>query len=186
MRIAKILCLIALLGLPWLALCAQGQNTPKEISMKEIHQQLGVDLFNQSWELLLKEDRSPEDEAILINTVHASLWHWRQIGQPINILRGEWMICHVYTLLEHKEEALYHANNVMRLKEEIKPQDWDLAYCYEAMARVMALYQNQEEFERYYALALEAKEQIKENDDRIQFGIDLEDEHWFGLRYEGN
>lgn len=77
-------------------LVAQNADT-KELSMKDIHQQLAADLFNQSWDLLMKQDRSPEEENTLINQAHASLWHWRQIGKPINILRGEWMICHVYS-----------------------------------------------------------------------------------------
>ncbi|MFO8145591.1 MAG: hypothetical protein R6T89_07690, partial [Candidatus Syntrophosphaera sp.] len=119
--------------------------------------------------------------ARLIEEVYASLWHWRQIGQPINILRGKWMICHVYTLLEHKEEALYHANEVMRLKDEINPTDWDLAYCYEAMARVMALHQNKDEFQRYYDLALEAGKKIAGEGDRKQFDADMTDEYWFGM-----
>ncbi|MFO8144910.1 MAG: hypothetical protein R6T89_04195 [Candidatus Syntrophosphaera sp.] len=79
--------------------------------MTELHQKLAVDLFNQSWDLLLKQDRTADETAALIDMVHASLWHWRQIGQPINILRGKWMICHVYTLLEHKEEALYRRSS---------------------------------------------------------------------------
>lgn len=163
-------------------LVAQNADT-KELSMKDIHQQLAADLFNQSWDLLLKQDRSPEEENTLINQAHASLWHWRQIGQPINILRGEWMICHVYTLLEHPEAALYHANNILRLQDEIQPTDWDLAYCYEALARVMALKQDQVEFERWYALALEAGAQIAAEGDRKQFEADLNDDNWFGLKY---
>ena len=160
-----------------------GQNAiNKEDHMKEMHQKLGIELFNKSWELLLKPDRTPDDVAVLVNTVHASLWHWRQLEQPINVLRGEWMVCHVYTLLEHKEEALYHANNVMRLKEKINPTGWDPAYCYEAMARVMALHGNKNEFQRYYALALEAGEKIAEDGDRQQLDADLNDEYWFGMR----
>jgi len=77
--------------------------------MQQVHQELSLNLFNQSWDVLLKADRSRKDEDVLLNMVHASLYHWRMIGQPINILRGEWMIAHVYTLLGHKDAALYHA-----------------------------------------------------------------------------
>lgn len=71
----------------------------------------------------------------------------------------------------------------MRLKEEIRPADWDLAYCYEAMARVMALKQDQAEFERWYALDLEAGRQIASEGARRQFESDLNDGNWFGLNY---
>ncbi|MDD4223281.1 MAG: hypothetical protein PHD87_01700 [Candidatus Cloacimonetes bacterium] len=171
-----------LLGTIFLPLAAQTNS--KEANMKEIHQTLAVDLFNQSWDLLLKPDRSLDETDTLINQVHASLWHWRQIGQPINILRGEWMVCHVYTLLEHPEAALYHANNVLRLKDEIQPTDWDLAYCYEAMARVMALKQDREGFQHWYALAVAAGKQIAAAGDRGQFEADLNDDFWFGMQYQ--
>ncbi|MGC9361873.1 MAG: hypothetical protein ACP5F3_02985, partial [Candidatus Syntrophosphaera sp.] len=146
--ISIVLCLGGLAVLPLAA-----QTEQREENMTQAHQKFAADLFNQSWGLLLKQDRTADETATLIDMAHASLWHWRQVGQPINTLRGQWMVCHVYTLLEHREEALFHANEVMRLKEEIKPKDWDLAYCYEAMARVMALRQDKEQFQRYYGLA---------------------------------
>lgn len=177
-----LLLMLLLLGGFIIPLKAEAQMPEKESIMKEQHIQLAIDLFNQSWDLLMKSDRSSDDEAVLINTVHASLWHWRQAGQPINVLRGEWMICHVYTLLQHREEAIYHANNVLRLKEELAPTDWDLAYCYEAMARVMALHGNNEEFEKYHALAEEAGKKIAEEDDRKQFEADMNDANWFGMK----
>ncbi len=149
--------------------------------MHEIHQQQAIELFNGSWDLLLKEKRSAEEENTLFNMVHASLYHWRKVGQPINILRGEWMICHVYTLLSHKEEAMYHAKNVLRLMEEQKPTDWDLAYCYEAMARVYALWQNKEGFMQYHELAVKAGKEIAELESRQQFESDLADANWFGM-----
>jgi len=150
--------------------------------MKEIHQELAVNLFNQSWDILLKENRSREDEDALLNTVHASLYHWRQIGQEINVLRGEWMICHVYTLLGHKDAALYHGENVLRLKDKLNPVDWDLAYCYEAMARVQALRGDKQEFAKYYQLGIEAGKQISDEDSRKQFDADMNDEYWFGMK----
>ncbi len=150
--------------------------------MQDMHRQLGIQLFNGSWDLLLKENRTREDEDTLLNMVHASLYHWRQVGQPINVLRGEWMICHVYTLLRHKEEALYHAENVLRLMEEQKPTGWDLAYCYEAMARTQALLGNKKLFTKYYALARDAGSQITTPEDRQQFESDMQDEYWFGMR----
>jgi len=150
--------------------------------MKQFHRDLGASTFNRSWEILLKEDRKRTDEDYLLNMVHASLFHWRQVGEPVNVLRGEWMIAHVYTLLKHKEAAFYHAENVLRIAEEIKAKGWDLAYSYEAMARVMALHGNKEEFEKYHALALAAGEKIAEEGDRKQFDADMNDEYWFGMK----
>ncbi len=154
--------------------------TPDE--MQQFHRDMGAATFNRSWEILLKEDRSRQDEDYLINMVHASLFHWRQVGEPVNVLRGEWMIAHVYTLLRHKEAACYHAENTLRIAEEVKAADWDLAYSYEAMARVMALHGNKAEFEKYHALAQEAGEKIAGDGDRKQFDADMNDGYWFGMK----
>lgn len=163
---------------------ASGQTTPhsKGEIMKQFHQDQAITLFNQSWDLLLKEGRTRADEDMLLNMVHASLHHWRQIGEPINVLRGEWMICHVYTLLGHKEASLYHAQNVLRLMEEQSPVDWDLAYCYEAMARTQALLGNRDEFQKYYDLAVKAGKDIADPESRQQLETDLNDGFWFGMR----
>lgn len=150
--------------------------------MKVFHETLAPGLFNASWELLEKADRTRDDENKLINMVHASLFHWRQIGTPISILRGEWMISHVYTLLQHKEAALYHAQNTLSLAEEIEAKDWDLAYSYEAMARAYALNGNKEMFSKYYELAHEAGTAITEEGDRAQFESDMNDTNWFGMK----
>jgi hypothetical protein len=151
--------------------------------MKQFHQEQAVSLFNMSWDLLFKANRNRSDEDILINMVHASLYHWRQIGEAINILRGEWMICHVYTILKLKEAALYHAENVLRLMDEQKPVDWDLAYCYEAMARVQALLGNKDEFNKYYDLALDATAKVVDESSKSQLEADLNDEFWFGMKH---
>lgn len=157
-----------------------GEMTKEE--MLQTHHQMGVDYFNQSWSLLEKPDRNKADEDLLINMVHASLFHWRHLNQPINVLRGEWMIAHVYTLLKHKESALYHAHNTLHWAEVAKAEDWDLAYAYEAMARAQALLGNREEFSKYLEMALEAGKNIKEEGDRKQFEADFNDNNWFGMK----
>ncbi|MDZ4121208.1 MAG: hypothetical protein U1C33_02210, partial [Candidatus Cloacimonadaceae bacterium] len=106
--------------------------------MKPFHEALAPALFNASWDLLEKENRTREEDSKLINMVHASLFHWRQIGTPVNLLRGEWMISHVYALLKHSDAALYHAENGLKIALENGIKDFDLAYAYEAMARAFA------------------------------------------------
>ncbi len=161
---------------------ATKEKPMKPEEMKQFHATMAPALFNASWELLEKPDRSRDEESRLINMVHASLFHWRQIGEPVNILRGEWMIAHTYTLLNHKEEALYHAENALIKAQEIGAQDWDLAYAYEAMARAHALNQSREEFTKFYHMAIDAGKLIKEDGDRQQFESDMNDGNWFGMK----
>jgi len=95
------------------------EKTMTQDEMKQFHEALAPALFNASWDLLEKADRTIDDENKLINIVHASLFHWRQVGKRFHIMRGEWMIAHVYTILGQKEPALYHAQNCLRIAREL-------------------------------------------------------------------
>ena len=41
-----------------------------------LHRQLGVDLFNATWKLLDKPERTPGEVDTMIHTAHASAYHW--------------------------------------------------------------------------------------------------------------
>ena len=75
----------------------------------ETHRALAAGLFNRSWDLLEIEDRTARQDAELIDTAHASAWHWRQVGNAANEARGHWMLARVYSVLGHGAEAVYHA-----------------------------------------------------------------------------
>ena len=105
----------------------------------EIHRALGAGLFNRSWDLLEIEGRTARQDAELIDTAHASAWHWRQVGTAANEARGHWMLARVYSVLGHGSEALYHAgcaNEVLATGGE-GIEDWDAAAAAEAMARAL-------------------------------------------------
>jgi hypothetical protein len=182
----KIILAVVLISLAGLCLAqTDAGNTDKmmpKVDMAQMHMKMGTDYFNQSWELLDKPDRTKEDEDMLINMAHASMFHWMQVGKPVNMLRGEWLLAHVYTILKHKEEALYHAKNTLDWAKKAKAEDWDLAYAYEAMARAQALNGNKEEFKKYYQMAMDAGKKIKEEGDKKQFDKDMNDNYWFGMK----
>ena len=105
----------------------------------ETHRALAAGLFNRSWDLLEVEDRTARQDAELIDTAHASAWHWRQVGNAANEARGHWMLARVYSVLGHGAEALYHArcaNEVLDLGGE-GIEDWDRPAAAEAMARAL-------------------------------------------------
>ncbi|MDD2332512.1 MAG: hypothetical protein PHI68_07670 [Candidatus Cloacimonetes bacterium] len=150
--------------------------------MKPFHEALAPGLFNACWDLLEKTDRSRDDDNRLINFAHASLFHWKQIGAPINQQRGEWIISHVYAVLGHKEAALYHAENCYELTVKHSFTDFDLAYAYEAMARAYALNGNREKFAEFHSQAVKAMDQISKDGDRKQFAADLDSGNWNGMK----
>lgn len=154
----------------------------KRFTVEEAHKAFAAGLFNHTWELLEKADRTPEDNEMMLNSAHSSLYHWTRIGEPLNFQRGEWMIAHVYTILERDEPALHHAKRCLDLTEEHKFGDFDLAFAYEGYSRALALNGETEESDKYYNLAKEAGEQIAEKGDREYFLKVLDEGPWFGTR----
>ncbi len=106
---------------------------------EKIHKQFAVDLFNATWELLDKPVRTKEENDQMIHSAHASRYHWGIVGAPVNLARGEWQLARVYTVLNRPEPAHYHALRSLEICLAHKIGDFDLAYAYEALARVNSL-----------------------------------------------
>ncbi len=116
---------------------------------KKIHEKFGKSLFNRTWELMDKKDRTPEEDMEMIHSTHASAYHWAQIGEPINFQRGEWQISRVYSVLNHPLACLFHAQKCLEITKQNDIKDFDLAFAYEAMARAHAISGNKKEKEKF-------------------------------------
>jgi len=136
---------------------------------KKLHRKFGVALFNQTWDLIDKENRTQEEIDRMIHSAHASRFHWGIAGTPLNIARGEWQVSHVYAILNRIEPCLYHAKRCLQITLEHGFQDFDLAFAYEAMARGYSLASDKVETAKYVELAKDAAIEIKDPDDRKYF-----------------
>ena len=96
---------------------------------------LGKALFNATWTLLEKEDRTQEDDDTMLHMAHASRHHWGASKPPAaNIARGEWQCSRVYAVLGRPEPCLHHAQRVLDICQANGIGDFDLAFAYEALA----------------------------------------------------
>jgi hypothetical protein len=142
----------------------------------ELHRKLGAELFNRVWDLLAVERRTPEQDAELIHAVHASAYHWTQVGEGPRLARAEWQCSWVYSELERPEPALFHAHRCeavcRRYADEL--EDFDLPAMHEAFARAHLVAGNREEALHRLRLATDLCAQIADPEDReiIQAQID--------------
>lgn len=157
-------------------------NEEKKYSAQECNKKFAIELNNLVWNLLGKKERTHEDNEKMIHAAHASCYHWGEIGEPINLQRGEWMISHVYAILNRPEATLYHARECMELTEKHKFVDFDLAYAYETMTRAYAAAGEKSEYEKYIKLTKEAGEKIKNEEDKKIFDSDFASEPWYGMK----
>jgi hypothetical protein len=138
----------------------------KKFTEKEAHKKFAVDCFNLVWNLMEKKDRTKVDDDRMIHAAHASRFHWGEIGEPVNLERGEWQVSRMYTVLNKPQSALYHAKRCLEICKENNIGDWDIAFAYEAMARAHATAGQKTECKNNVELARKAAEQIKEKGDK--------------------
>jgi DNA-binding transcriptional MerR regulator len=140
----------------------------------QAEQALGKGLFNATWTLLEKEDRSRDDDDAMLHMAHASAHHWRQAGKPENLTRSEWQCSRVYAVLRRPEPCLHHAQRCLDHCTENGLGDFDLAFAYEALARGHAIAGDAEQAKACTEQALAAAEDIAQDDDRELLLTDLE------------
>jgi DNA-binding transcriptional MerR regulator len=146
--------------------------TPTEID-PTTRRKLAADLFNHTWTLLEKPDRTPAEDDEMIHSAHASRFHWGEVGGDVNLARGEWQCSRVYAVLGRAEPALWHARRCVAINEANGTADWDIASAYEAMARAYLAAGDLEGVATWKAKATAALDSIAEADDREVIEGDL-------------
>jgi len=151
------------------------------------HEKFAKESFNKTWDLMEKENRTFEEDNEMVHTAHTSRYHWgvlvsNELGKPVNLQRGEWQIARVYTIVKRAEPALHHANLCLKITEENKIGDFDLAFAYEALTRASALAGNKKGYTKYFKLAEEAGNKIKKKEDKDYFFEELNGGNWFNIK----
>jgi len=140
--------------------------TEQDKPIADLHRRFAVDLFNLTWDLLDKPERTPEQDDTMIHAAHASRYHWGEVGTPLEFARGEWQISRVYAVLRYPESALYHAQRCLDLCRANGIGDFDLAFAYEALARAYAIAGDDARSGEYIELAMKAAAEIAKPEDR--------------------
>ena len=139
-----------------------------------LHKKLGIELFNYTWELLDKPQRTLEEDDTMVHAAHASRFHWGKAGTALNLARGEWQISRVYAVLGRPEAARFHGQRCLELCQENGIGDFDLAFAYEALARAASVAGNAAEKTKNLAMAQDALQHIADPVDRDVVVHDLE------------
>jgi DNA-binding transcriptional MerR regulator len=127
---------------------------------------LAVDLFNHVWTLLETTDRTQLQDDEMLHAAHASRYHWGEVGEPVNLVRGEWQCSRVYSVLGRAEPAMWHARRCLALCEEHGIGDFDVAFAWEAIARAARVAGDHAEADAALTRARSLAASIAEDDDR--------------------
>lgn len=151
---------------------SEQQNNPDEL--RQWHRWFASDLFNRTWELIDKPDRTPAEDDEMIAAAMGSRYHWGTVGQPINFATGDWQISRVYAVLGQGENALHFGQRCLALCKEHNLGAFDLAYAYEAIARAHALLDNPDDRDHHITLARATGQDIDDDEDRELLMSDLD------------
>lgn len=136
---------------------------------KEEHRKLAIDLFNLTWSLLDKKDRTRDEDDKMIHAAHASRFHWGEAGTPLEFERGEAQVSRVYSVLKRSEPAICHAKRCLEICKAHSISDFDIAFGYEALSRAYAVAGVKSQCEEHFDLAKKTGERIGKEDDRKYF-----------------
>jgi hypothetical protein len=136
---------------------------------------LGAELFNRTYALMEKAERTPDEDTEMLHRAHASAYHWAQAGTAANRSRSEWQCSRVYAVLAWVEPALHHARRCLEIvqahPDEMK--DWDLPAAYEALARAHMVAGDVAETQKWEELGRAATARIADDEDRAVIEADF-------------
>jgi hypothetical protein len=114
-----------------------GENSHDELSIGPVtHRALARSTNGETWRRL--EAGAAADA---VTAAHASAFHWRAVGGPVERARADWLCSHAHAAAGDPAAALRHAHASLATCEAHADEmaDFDHAYAAEAMARAHAL-----------------------------------------------
>jgi predicted GNAT family N-acyltransferase len=144
--------------------------------LKEENQRKAIEAFNTTWDLIDKEERTKEDDKEMVKSALLSRKMWEQAGGTVlNIVRGDWLISHVCSILGDGKNALKYANICYTLTLQYNIDDFDLVFAYEALAYAYKILGDDENVANYLKLGYRAIDQVKKQGDKdyCKFQLDL-------------
>lgn len=134
--------------------------------MENNYKHLAVQLFNETWDLLDKENRNHDEDMLMIHKAHTSLYMWSLVGTKTNLARGEWQISRVYASLDMGESALFHGLECLKIVKDNDLSVFDKVFAYEAIARAYSVNLQHEKMHFYQQLGMNLLSKIEDEKER--------------------
>ncbi|RZU18359.1 hypothetical protein EV645_0551 [Kribbella rubisoli] len=152
---------------------------------RELHRYFGVELNNETWDLLEEIDETSPlgDQERLLYGAYAACLHWLEAGNEANHARGEHLIARVALRIGRIDVGLQHARRCLELIETHREQmsDWDEPFAREALARALAATGQTAAARAELEKARELTKLVAGEGDRKVLDEELAKEPWFGL-----
>ena len=148
---------------------------PPTFDVNAAHKFFAADCYNQTWTFMDKAHRTPEEDASMLQTAMASLWHWsqREDATPTNFSIGYWQVSRVFALLGQVDNARRYGEMSLKSARE-GAETVFIGFGYEALARAEMVAGNTEKMKEYLAQAWSCAEKVEDEEDKKLLVKDLE------------
>ena len=154
---------------------------PSDDALAEWHRTQAIEANNSAWELLGRDDLSPDETDDLLGRAYTAAHHWRRAARtgPEQAARAAWLVSRAQVVVGQGAAALHHADRTAAIVADAGLTDFDLAYAHEARARALACLGRLDEAAAELATARAVR--VADPEDRTIVEGDLAAGPWFGL-----
>ncbi len=140
------------------------------------HRYFSAACFNQAWELMEKENRTPQEDEQMIRLSLASHYHWTQRSDYSAESESIacWQISRIYAILRQADNARRYAELSLDASRRNGEAPFFMGYSYEALARAEAIAGNQNRMENFLREARRFAGRVPAEDDRKALLADLD------------
>jgi len=141
------------------------------------HRVFSTDCFNRTWDLLDRAELTADETARMIDTAHASRYHWRMRDdvQPSHLAIGAWQLSRVYAAAGIPDAAVRYGLESLDLCRNGDLSAFLTGYAFEALGRAATLGGDPETAARYLAEARNVAANVENEHDQAMLLGDIED-----------
>lgn len=143
----------------------------EKMTLEEFHNKLARKTNGGVWGVLDNNSPSAEELDQALEMAFASLYHWKQVGTPINIARGEYMVSRVFSHMGNSDMALLYAERTLKLTEQAEDKaDFDMGFAYEVLAKAYSVKGDKDNCKKYKEMSQKIIDTLGKEDAKISQG----------------
>lgn len=146
-----------------------------ELDKQKAHRFFAAHAFNACWKIIDQEDRTSDDDEMMLRLAEVSMWHWQQFDGHTdeNLSIGYWQLARVYAIAGETDRAIDYANQCIAVTKKEPLGAFCVGYAYEALARACQTADRNSDWQSSLDRAYAAADSVDEKESREQLLADL-------------
>lgn len=142
---------------------------PSDEDIRKWHRRFAIDANNRAWALIELAQRSPADDAEMLNIAHASAWHWSKVGTAHNAALADMLLAQVHALLGDGPNATRYADATFAYFGTRESEPWEMAFTHAVTAHAAHAAGDHGRHRQHYATARDLGNALANAEERAIF-----------------